>query len=261
MIPAVVGFVKCSPDKIKILNKNPAQSACTTIQNQSFLLKRTPSRFVQIGLFESLTIAPSRKLPIRKRRNNSTNIEICSSKTLAITIFAPIMIWAAASSNPPMIRSLSTVQKIYTYAQRRQWAGKIRNKADAHGLCHASFLILLTSSDWLTLMCQRISKIILVWAIALFASLVGLDNIVDYASDYKFVSHVMEMDTTFPENRLMWRAIDSPFIQNAAYILIITIEIIVAISSLEWARSSLSIGRDIRHCPHLCEHSRHGWLS
>lgn len=78
-------------------------------------------------------------------------------------------------------------------------------------------------------MYTRLSKIILVWAIALFASLVAFSNLTDYNSNYEIISHVLKMDTTFPDNQGLWRAIESPFIHHVVYGLIIFVEIIVAI--------------------------------
>jgi predicted small integral membrane protein len=82
-------------------------------------------------------------------------------------------------------------------------------------------------------MYTRSSKALLVWAVALYASLVALNNLVDYDSNHGFVSHVLKMDTTFPGNRLTWRAIDLPFIHAAFYWLIIFAEAVVAV--LCWA--------------------------
>lgn len=78
-------------------------------------------------------------------------------------------------------------------------------------------------------MYTRYSKIALVWSIAFFTSLVVLNNTTDYGSNYGFVSHVLKMDTTFPDNAGMWRAIESPFLYHMAYILIIIVEAVVAI--------------------------------
>jgi len=68
--------------------------------------------------------------------------------------------------------------------------------------------------------------------VAVFASLVVFNNVTDYQSNFTFVGHVLKMDTTFPENRAMWRAIDSPSIHHASYWLIILVE--VAIAALCW---------------------------
>lgn len=74
----------------------------------------------------------------------------------------------------------------------------------------------------------RSSKVALVCAVALFASLVVLNNVTDYDSNYRFVSHVLQMDTTFPDNRAMWRAMNSPLLHHAIYCFIILVEATVA---------------------------------
>jgi len=79
----------------------------------------------------------------------------------------------------------------------------------------------------------RTAKALLTWAVALYASLVVFNNVTDYDSNYMFVSHVLKMDTTFPGNRALWRAIDSPALHHAFYALIILVEAGVAI--LCWA--------------------------
>ena len=78
-------------------------------------------------------------------------------------------------------------------------------------------------------MYTRSSKTFLVWAVAFFSSLVVFNNLTDYDSNFTFVVHVLKMDTTFPENRAMWRAIDSPFLHHATYWLIISIETAIAV--------------------------------
>jgi predicted small integral membrane protein len=64
----------------------------------------------------------------------------------------------------------------------------------------------------------RWSKIRLVFSVAFFAMLVVVNNVTDYSSNYMFVSHVLSMDTTFPGNNGMWRAIKWPFLHHIAYI-------------------------------------------
>jgi len=70
----------------------------------------------------------------------------------------------------------------------------------------------------------RLAKIALVAAVAAFALIVAYDNIVDYNSNYEFVRHVLSMDTTFPNNALVGRAIVDPRGWTAAYIAIIAVE-------------------------------------
>jgi predicted small integral membrane protein len=78
-------------------------------------------------------------------------------------------------------------------------------------------------------MATKLSKVALIWAIALFASLAAVSNITDYDSNYKLVSHVLKMDTTYPDNKGMWRAIDNPIIHHLAYGCIILAELVIAV--------------------------------
>jgi predicted small integral membrane protein len=70
-------------------------------------------------------------------------------------------------------------------------------------------------------MTLRIAKATLVFAIALYSTLIVLNNITDYASNFQFVRRVLMMDSTFPNNDAMWRAINSPATHTLFYITII----------------------------------------
>ena len=70
----------------------------------------------------------------------------------------------------------------------------------------------------------RVSKAVLVFAIALFYTILVFNNITDYGSNYEFVRHVLMMDSTFPGNHGMWRAVNSPLVHTVFYIGIITWE-------------------------------------
>ncbi|WP_248795987.1 DUF2165 family protein [Pseudomonas sp. MWU13-2105] len=67
----------------------------------------------------------------------------------------------------------------------------------------------------------RYAKIALTLALAAFALMVTFNNITDYGSNFAFVRHVLSMDTTFPDNAAMYRAISNPALWHAAYWLII----------------------------------------
>ncbi len=73
-------------------------------------------------------------------------------------------------------------------------------------------------------MTLRTIKTMLVLGVAIFYSLVVFNNITDYDSNYQFVRHVLMMDSTFPGNRGMWRAINSPLLHTAFYVSIIAWE-------------------------------------
>ncbi len=78
-------------------------------------------------------------------------------------------------------------------------------------------------------MIARQSKALLVLLVGLFSLLVGVDNIIDYGTNYAFVEHVMEMDTVSPNSTLKWRAIASDTLNHAAYALIIAVEILTGL--------------------------------
>lgn len=92
-------------------------------------------------------------------------------------------------------------------------------------------------------MTLRVCKVLLVFSVAIFYTLVVLNNTTDYNSNYRFVQHVLMMDSTFPGNHGMWRAINSPAIQTAFYITIIAWEALAMI--LCWwggARMATALG-------------------
>jgi predicted small integral membrane protein len=85
----------------------------------------------------------------------------------------------------------------------------------------------------------RLAKIVLLAALAAFAFIVTYDNIVDYNSNYEFVRHVLSMDTTFPNNALMYRAVTDPRLWTAAYVLIIVTEGLTSLLLVVGALASL----------------------
>jgi predicted small integral membrane protein len=70
-------------------------------------------------------------------------------------------------------------------------------------------------------MTARVTKILLSLTLAAFALVVAYDNLVDYGSNFAFVRHVLSMDTTFPGNALLDRAITQPWMWHVGYVLII----------------------------------------
>ncbi len=72
----------------------------------------------------------------------------------------------------------------------------------------------------------RASKIVLVFAVAIFYTFVVFNNLTDYDSNYQFVRHVLMMDSTFLSNHGMWRAINSPAAHTAFYNAIIAWEVL-----------------------------------
>jgi predicted small integral membrane protein len=75
----------------------------------------------------------------------------------------------------------------------------------------------------------RLAKIAMIAALAAFAAIVTWDNIFDYGTNYEFVKHVLSMDTTFPGNKLMGRAITDERFWAAGYAAIISAEGLTAL--------------------------------
>jgi len=78
-------------------------------------------------------------------------------------------------------------------------------------------------------MILRLSKALLVLGVALYYSFVVLNNLTDYDSNYQFVRHVLMMDSTFPGNQGMWRALNSPLWHTLFYLVIILWEMLTMI--------------------------------
>lgn len=66
-------------------------------------------------------------------------------------------------------------------------------------------------------MILRLSKTVLVAAVAFFYTLVVFNNLTDYGSNYGFTHHVLLMDSTFPGNHGMWRAVHPLWLHAAFY--------------------------------------------
>jgi predicted small integral membrane protein len=73
-------------------------------------------------------------------------------------------------------------------------------------------------------MTVRVAKTLLVLAVGFFYALVVFNNLSDYGSNYQFIRHVLMMDSTFPGNNGMWRAINSPAVHKIFYWTIIVWE-------------------------------------
>jgi predicted small integral membrane protein len=89
----------------------------------------------------------------------------------------------------------------------------------------------------------RIAKVVMVGSLAVFAFIVAFDNVTDYVTNFEFVRHVLSMDTTFPENALLYRRITSPVLWNLAYWLIILGE---GLTSLSLALAAIGLTRSLR---------------
>jgi predicted small integral membrane protein len=76
---------------------------------------------------------------------------------------------------------------------------------------------------------SRWAKTLLLAATGFFFTLVVFNNTTDFDSNYQFVRHVMMMDSTFPGNSGMWRAIHATWMHLAFYLGIIGWEVLNAV--------------------------------
>ena len=81
---------------------------------------------------------------------------------------------------------------------------------------------------WRTEAMIRLAKIALTAGFGLFAALVTWSNVVDPGTNFAFVEHVLQMDTTFRSPALMGRAIEGPLLHRVAFGLIVAVEATVA---------------------------------
>ncbi len=78
-------------------------------------------------------------------------------------------------------------------------------------------------------MIVRLSKCALLLGVAIYFTLVALNNTTDYDSNYQFVRHVLMMDSTFSGNHGMWRALRQPWLHTAFYLCVIAWEILTGV--------------------------------
>ncbi len=74
----------------------------------------------------------------------------------------------------------------------------------------------------------RCSKVLITLAMGLFFSVVTLNNLIDYSSNFAFVEGVLKMEGVFPSNYCLGRALSYPWIHHAFYCLIIFWEMAAA---------------------------------
>jgi predicted small integral membrane protein len=75
----------------------------------------------------------------------------------------------------------------------------------------------------------RLAKIASVAAITLYMALAVFENVTDYWTNHQFVSHLMSMDQLPQGSAIRWRAMTSPIVHHAAYVLIIGLEVVITL--------------------------------
>lgn len=83
----------------------------------------------------------------------------------------------------------------------------------------------------------RLAKILCVAAVGFDVALVAFGNLTDYWTNFAFVTEVLDMDEVPAASHIHWRALTSPILHHASYILIIAAETAVAVLCLSGAVS------------------------
>jgi predicted small integral membrane protein len=72
---------------------------------------------------------------------------------------------------------------------------------------------------------SRLGKTLLTGTLALYFLLVAFNNMIDYTTNFKFVEHVLSMDSIPADANVLWRAILNPQVHHVAYWMIILWEL------------------------------------
>ena len=74
-------------------------------------------------------------------------------------------------------------------------------------------------------MLSRLGKTLLTSTLAFYFLLVAFNNTIDYGTNFKFVEHVLSMDSIPADAQVQWRAIRTPQLHHIAYWTIILWEL------------------------------------
>ncbi|WP_040913069.1 MULTISPECIES: DUF2165 domain-containing protein [Streptomyces] len=74
-----------------------------------------------------------------------------------------------------------------------------------------------------------VAAAVLTAVVAGYMALVAFGNITDFGTNREFVRHVLAMDTTFRDEDVMWRAVESRTVADIAYVAIIVWETLAAV--------------------------------
>lgn len=82
------------------------------------------------------------------------------------------------------------------------------------------------------LLYSRLPLILLMFGWGLLHLIVAFGNMTDYGTNFEFVKHVLSMDSIFPDSKVGYRAISSPWIHHVFYVFIILLESMIAVFGL-----------------------------
>ncbi len=89
----------------------------------------------------------------------------------------------------------------------------------------------------------RLAKISCAAVIGFYVALVAFGNLSDYWTNFAFVTEVLDMDAVPAASAIRWRAVTSPILHHAGYILIIATEVATAALC---ALGAIAMARQVR---------------
>ncbi|MDQ2993700.1 MAG: DUF2165 domain-containing protein [Pseudomonadota bacterium] len=78
-------------------------------------------------------------------------------------------------------------------------------------------------------MILRTAKTLLIFSVVFYYLIAILNNLIDYDLNYQCIQHVLTMDTIYPDNNSMWRALTAPFWHKFVFVVINIWEIVTLI--------------------------------
>jgi len=86
-----------------------------------------------------------------------------------------------------------------------------------------------SSITWKVSIITRLSKLVLIAAVAVFLSLTVFNNIIDYKTNFQFIKNIVSMNSVFLSHQNSWRSITIPILHHWLYWTIIGWELFVAL--------------------------------
>ncbi len=99
----------------------------------------------------------------------------------------------------------------------------------------------------------RLAKILCPAAIAFYMALVVFNNVTDYWTNFAFVADVLDIEQVSPRSDIHWRAITSPVLHHAGYVLIIVTELFIAALTFG---GGFAMGRALKASAKQFEHAK-----
>jgi predicted small integral membrane protein len=90
----------------------------------------------------------------------------------------------------------------------------------------------------------RVAKVISIFSIGIMGLLIVIGNTTDFDTNYRFVEHVMKMDTIYPQSHIQYRSINNSLIFHLGYFFIIGLQVTMTFCCL---KGSWQMARNLKN--------------